>query len=177
MKSIKHILLATFVTLGVFSAVLYTSCSKDACKDVTCNNGGTCSGGNCTCVTGYFGTSCDSVYRNGYVGTYKGNGYDNATPQGTYTGWSFVFTAPGSSVTAMNLVIEDNTTAPVVSLPITLTTLGSNSVFTVSSTVANGKTYTGTGNVSNSIASITLTETDNTTSAIVIYTFTNMARQ
>jgi len=178
MKSIKHIVLAAFVTLGVFSAVLYTSCTKDACKDVTCNNGGTCSGGNCTCVTGYFGTSCDSVYRNGYVGTYKGNGVDNGTPPNTYTGYYMVFTNVGSSVTAMQMVLQTNTTAPFVSVPITLTTIAStSSVFTITSTSAGGYTYTGTGTVSNSIASLVLTETDNITSAVTTYTFTNMARQ
>ncbi len=178
MKSIKHIVFAAFVTLGVFSAVVYTSCTKDACKGVTCDNGGTCSGGNCTCVTGYYGTSCDSVYRNDYVGTYKGNGVDNGTPPNTYTGFYMVFSNVGSTVTNMQLVIQDNTTAPVVSMPITLTTLGaSSSVFTITSTVANGSTYTGTGTVSNSIASVTLTETNNTTSLVTTYTFTNMARQ
>ena len=179
MKSIKHIVLAAFVTLGVFSAVVYTSsCTKDACKGVTCNNGGTCSGGNCTCVTGYFGTSCDSVYRNDYVGTYKGNGVDNATPSNTYTGWSMVFSNTGSSVTSMNLVLEDNTTLPLVSMPITLTTIASSSsVFTITSTVANGSTYTGTGTISGSLASLILTETNNTTSVVTTYTFSNMARQ
>ncbi len=72
MKSIKHIMMAAFVTLGVFSAVLYTSCGKDACKDVTCKNGGTCSGGNCTCPTGYEGTDCGTLSRAKFVGVYPG---------------------------------------------------------------------------------------------------------
>ena len=179
MKFIKHIALASILTIGAFSAVLYTSCSKDACKNVTCNNGGTCSGGNCTCATGYFGVSCDTVYRSTYANTYKGNGVDNATPSNTYTGWYFVFTAPGSSVTAMQLVIQDNTTAPVVSLPIVLTTFASTgSVFTITSTVSGGSTYTGTGTITNSVvSSLSVVETNNTTSAVTTYTFTNLIKQ
>ena len=61
MKSIKHIVLTAFLTLGVFGVVLYTSCTKDPCKNVVCQNGGTCSGGNCTCVPGYEGTSCETL--------------------------------------------------------------------------------------------------------------------
>ena len=179
MKLMQRIALAAILTLSVFGTVLYTSCSKDPCKGVTCNNGGTCNSGNCTCVTGYFGSSCDSIYRNTYANTYKGNGVDNGTPPATYTGWYMVFTAPASvGVTQMNLVLQDNTTAPVVSLPITLTTIASSSsIFTITSTVASGYTYTGTGTVSNGVASLVLNETNNTTTAVVTYTFSNMAKQ
>ena len=179
MRFLKHIALVTFLSIGAFCAVMYTSCSKDACKGVTCNNGGTCSGGNCTCVAGYYGVSCDTVYRNTYVNTYKGNGVDNATPSNTYTGWYFVFTAPGSTISNMNLVIQDNTTAPVVSLPIVLTTYSPNgSVFTITSTTSGGSTYTGTGTITSSVVSnLTVIETNNTTSVVTTYTFTNLLKQ
>ena len=72
MRSIKHIALGAILTLSAFCAVLYTSCSKDACKGVTCSNGGTCTGGNCACPTGYEGTSCQTLSRDKFVGTYIG---------------------------------------------------------------------------------------------------------
>ena len=36
----------------------------DPCEDVTCHNGGVCSNGDCTCVTGYEGQLCETVTNN-----------------------------------------------------------------------------------------------------------------
>ena len=69
MKSLRLVALSAFLTIGAASAVFYSSCSKDACKDVVCNNGGTCSGGSCTCPTGYTGTNCDTKT---FIGTWSG---------------------------------------------------------------------------------------------------------
>ncbi len=84
MKSIKQIALSTFLTVSAFSAVLYTSCSKDECKDVVCQNGGTCNAGACVCLTGYEGTNCETKSRDKFVGVYTGSeicttGTDNYT--------------------------------------------------------------------------------------------------
>ncbi len=73
MKSVKHIALSAFLTISAFGAVLYTSCNKDACKDVVCQNGGTCADGKCTCTTGYEGTNCETKSRDKFVGTYTGS--------------------------------------------------------------------------------------------------------
>lgn len=67
MKSIKRIALSAFLTVSAFCAVLYTSCSKDECKDVVCQNGGVCSGGTCTCVTGYEGANCETAVRAKFI--------------------------------------------------------------------------------------------------------------
>ena len=174
----KHVALAAFLTLSAFCAVLYTSCSKDKCKDVTCQNGGTCSDGNCTCVTGWGGSRCDTAYRSLYTNTYVGSGTDNGTPANTYTNWRMVFSTTGTDATKMQLVLQDNTTAAVVALPITLTvTATTGSTFTVTSTSANGYTYTGTGTVSASTASLIMTETSNSNSTVTVYTFANMTKQ
>jgi hypothetical protein len=176
MKSIKNIALSAFLTVSAFGAVLYTSCTKDECKDVVCQNGGTCSEGTCTCPTGVGGTNCETIYRTTYVNTYIGNGTDNATPANTYTGWRASFSTVGTDLTKMEIVLKDNTSAPVVTLPITLSDIKTTgSVFTITSTTANGYTYTGTGNVSATVCSITLTEKNSTETNI--YTFTNMAKQ
>lgn len=43
-----------------FGATLYnTSCNKDRCNNVTCQNGGTCVNGYCSCPTGYEGDNCE----------------------------------------------------------------------------------------------------------------------
>ncbi len=79
MKSIKQIALGAFLTISAFCAVLYTSCTKDACKGVTCQNGGTCSGGNCTCVTGYEGTNCETASRTKFVKTWSASDKEATT--------------------------------------------------------------------------------------------------
>lgn len=41
-------------------ALCFTSC-KDACEDVTCENGGTCNDGDCNCPNGFTGTNCETA--------------------------------------------------------------------------------------------------------------------
>ncbi len=74
MKSIKYMALGAILVLGVFYvAMSTTSCSKDACKGVTCLNQGMCSGGQCTCDSGVGGLNCETVYRLLYKNSYLGN--------------------------------------------------------------------------------------------------------
>ncbi len=72
MKSIRNVALSALLTIGAFSAITYTSCNKDECKDVVCKNGGTCVAGVCSCPTGYEGTNCETLSRDKFVGTYVG---------------------------------------------------------------------------------------------------------
>ena len=56
-KRILQILgVAVVVTLGL------ASCSTDACKDVVCENGGTCVEGDCECPEGFGGADCATNY-------------------------------------------------------------------------------------------------------------------
>lgn len=71
MKSFKQIALGAALTIGAFSATLYTSCNQDECKDVVCQNGGTCTEGKCTCVTGYEGTNCETKSVTKFVKTWS----------------------------------------------------------------------------------------------------------
>jgi len=59
MKQIRTLLLTATITLAAFSAIVYTSCSKNKCSGVNCQNGGACSGGVCSCPTGYSGNFCE----------------------------------------------------------------------------------------------------------------------
>lgn len=58
------------LTLGAFGAITYTACNKDECKDVVCQNGGSCAGGNCSCPAGYEGSRCETLTNAKYTGTY-----------------------------------------------------------------------------------------------------------
>ncbi|TVR76980.1 MAG: hypothetical protein EA412_12480 [Chitinophagaceae bacterium] len=59
------------------SFIIFTSCSKDPCEDVVCENGGieTEDGDDCICEcpAGFYGELCESSYQDDFVGTYSGN--------------------------------------------------------------------------------------------------------
>lgn len=63
MKSIRNIAFSALLTMGALSAVTYTACNKDKCKDVVCQNSGVCNDGNCSCTTGYEGANCETEVR------------------------------------------------------------------------------------------------------------------
>jgi hypothetical protein len=65
MKNLKSLLMASFLTVGIFSTTLIVSCNQDKCKDVVCNNGGTCNetDGSCNCAVGYEGENCETLSR------------------------------------------------------------------------------------------------------------------
>ncbi|MBX2906717.1 MAG: hypothetical protein KF744_11805 [Taibaiella sp.] len=60
MKQTRAILLTSILTLLTFGAVIYTSCQKDRCKRLICQNGGTCQDGFCYCTSGYTGRYCQT---------------------------------------------------------------------------------------------------------------------
>ena len=48
----RNILLATFLTIVVITAVSYTACNKNKCASVVCQSRGVCNNGNCVCPVG-----------------------------------------------------------------------------------------------------------------------------
>lgn len=67
MKSFKlFFVLASFV-----SVVLFNSCGDDACKDVTCLNGGDCIEGICDCPEGFVGSDCGTSCGDVIFGTWN----------------------------------------------------------------------------------------------------------
>lgn len=59
MKNLFLISRTSFIVLFIFSFLVYAACQKDKCKDVQCQNGGTCNEGVCNCPDGYSGTYCE----------------------------------------------------------------------------------------------------------------------
>ncbi len=94
MKSIRLVALSAIITIGSFCTILYTSCTKDACKGVTCLNGGTCSGGSCSCPTGYLGTNCQTL---AFIGSWKGN--DACSVGGPYNNITMTLAASSTDTT------------------------------------------------------------------------------
>src|SRR5579872_3463402 len=72
MKHIRYVVLAAIATLGIFSAVLYSSCNKNKCQGVVCQHLGSCDGGTCFCITGYEGAHCEQLMRDKFLFTYSG---------------------------------------------------------------------------------------------------------
>jgi hypothetical protein len=76
-KTFKNILVTSIVTLMAFLAVGYAGCKKtetkpsvDLCETMTCQNGGICFKGECTCKEGYEGKYCETKWLSRYVGTW-----------------------------------------------------------------------------------------------------------
>ena len=58
--------------IGVSSTLLYTSCEKDSCVDLSCQNGGTCADNFCRCKTGYEGAECEIKLTSRFIGRWSG---------------------------------------------------------------------------------------------------------
>ena len=172
MKSIKHIALSIILTLGVFGAVLYTSCQKSGCKGVTCLNGSACSGGICgPCLPGIGGTNCETIYRKLYSGNiytgvatyYNSKVVDSnrivdstyvirvdtsntlsfvAQNDSVYTQMQLAWNRPGRSGGSTTITLSNNTTT------------GSN--FSVNAFQIDTFTCTGTGSINGNTASLNL---------------------
>lgn len=104
MKSIKYIALSAFLTLSAFCAVLYSSCTKDECKDVACQNGGVCTGGNCTCTAGYEGTRCEKEVRAKFIKSWAATDV-NVTSSAPLAPYSAVIAASTSSSVVTDIII------------------------------------------------------------------------
>lgn len=175
MKSIRNIAFSVLLTLGAFSAVTYTSCNKDECKDVVCQNGGTCNetDGSCTCATLYQGTNCETQVRSTYNGnTYQGDGVDSDGD--TYTGWRAKFTTVGTTASAMQLDLTNNNNVQAFSLDIVL---NSNTTFTITPKNDNGSTISGNGTISATTATLVLNIKENGGTTTLVVTFSNMVKK
>ena len=96
------------ITFIIGTIALFYSCNKDKCKEIICQNGGSCIEGTCDCLGGYYGDNCEKVNRDFWLnsgGTLPANFVviDNCTSS-TY---SYTITIKPSS-TAIDEVLIDN---------------------------------------------------------------------
>lgn len=96
MKMMKNFSLTALLSLSLFGAVTFTSCSRDECKDVVCQNGGTCNedDGSCACPTGYEGDLCATRVADKFVGTWTATETCGTTPG---TPYQVTITAAGAT--------------------------------------------------------------------------------
>jgi len=74
MRQKRSLTIAAMITIAAFAAILFAACSKNKCAGVTCNNGGTCVSGSCSCATGFSGPRCDLIAL-----YYQNNTYTNVS--------------------------------------------------------------------------------------------------
>jgi hypothetical protein len=170
MKSFRNVALSTLLTIGAFSAITYTSCTKDECKDVVCQNGGTCADGKCTCTYAFEGTNCETQVRAKYYNTYRGNGVDSDGD--TYTNWGLKFYQSSDDAKVLGMDLLTSTNASVAALKVTLQ---SATTFAVNEQTIAGTTYSGSGSITATSASLTLTAKES--GITLTFTFANMNKQ
>ena len=73
MKFWKQLFLTCILLSGIAITILYTSCVKNVCDNVTCQNGGSCNSGVCRCPLGYENTQCQTLSITRYLGMYVGS--------------------------------------------------------------------------------------------------------
>lgn len=79
--NIKTIITSALTALATFFMVVYISCTKDQCKSMVCNNGGTCNKGKCSCATGYEGDNCETSSTSKFIRTWGANNETSSTDE------------------------------------------------------------------------------------------------
>jgi len=163
-SSFNRVLIASFFTLAMFSAITYLSCNKDKCKGITCYNGGACNGDTCTCPTGYEGATCTTASRNKFLGEWQ-------AAQKGITVEPLLYPISMATGNAVNTVLINNFNNSFTT-PVSANVTGMDNLVIPSQTVQ-GNTISGTafydsnGNID---ASYTVTDpSGNTTSVSVVW--------
>jgi hypothetical protein len=166
MKKLQY-LAKTAISVMALSTVLFLSSCKDDCKDVTCNNGGTCIEGTCDCLTGYEGAECSTETRAKFIGTYTVAGSSACPTTGNGTISSLTLPISNSSSAANKIVINFAGANIVATVSGSGFTIDPNQTYTAGGVVY---TYTGSGSITNTTINITLSEADPSIPETCIYT-------
>lgn len=136
---------AAIATMGM------TSCDTDACADVDCGEYGTCLEGDCVCDAGYEGVNCDTQERAEFIGTYNVN---ESCTSGSYT-YSITVTESSTGVAAIIITNFGDYGVNVAG------TVNGNNV-TIASQTLGGGTFSGSGQISGNILTLTYNVTAGT---------------
>lgn len=144
MKKVRTILLTGVLTMGIFSTVIYSSCSKkDKCDGIVCKNGGSCDDGVCKCPLGYEGANCETASATKFIGTFHVT--DNCPLVDSSHGslnYSMTISA-GPSATQLYVLNLGNSSLPP-SDYLTATMTSSNELTIEAKTLSDNRTYSGT---------------------------------
>jgi hypothetical protein len=111
-KSVKLILLSALGAVSIFSTVLLSSCKRDKCKTVACQNRSKCDeeNGGCVCAPGYEGTMCEVTTRNKYVGDWNVDEYGTISPRTNYVIAIENSLLPGATAADVQITNMNNST-------------------------------------------------------------------
>lgn len=142
--------------------VLLLGCKKDPCKNVTCQNGGTCNDGKCACSLPWEGSRCEIDARDKFVGSWSGTENCGGSVQ------NVAFSINKSQVEAVSIVIENQikgklTSSTTFEVPSQQITSGGQAI-----------TISGNGNLNGNTLTLNLTYTINGQATTCVY---NMNRQ
>lgn len=160
MKKI-NLYLASVVAAATFSL---TSC-VDPCKDVVCENGGTCIEGTCDCATGYEGDNCADEMRAKFVGSYSVADNCSATGTASYT------VNVSNSSTDVSTVLISNFWG-LFTNNVTATVDGTNITIANQEPDGDGFTVSGTGTYAAGVMNLSYTVSDGTNSDVCQSTMT-----
>ncbi len=94
-----------FLMCMTFGVIALASCKKeepDPCASVTCQNGGSCNNGSCSCASGYEGATCGTEQRAKFIGTYSTA--ESCTPGGNFN-YTLTVTTSGTGVS--NVILNN----------------------------------------------------------------------
>lgn len=138
-------LLKIFPTLAL-AAFILTGCS-DECDDVNCLNGGTCDDGICACPDGYTGDECETEDRAKFLGAYS---VSESCDSGNYT-YEMNINTSGSGIRNIVMGFGGYSLSA---------TVNGNSLTIANQTVniqGNSFTFSGSGQISGSILTVSYT--------------------
>ena len=159
MKLIKNIMLAGVAAMGIAGSVFYSSCVKDQCGAIQCINHGTCNNGQCRCLAGTGGANCQTIYRDAYLGFYKGQP-PNDTSSVNMHSLQFRYNFGDTLYKEMDLLWIDENNQEVANVQINFMEQSlTSSTFSVVPTTVAGVTYTGNGTVDDRTATVQMTRT------------------
>jgi hypothetical protein len=156
-SKMRKISLIISVVVVLFGSVLYFSCAKDACNTVNCLNSGSCSGGSCSCPTGWMGTFCQT---SAFSGTWSGTDACDTTqhfnfsigidPNSTDT-TKFIIRNPHGFQTFVNGTRSGASTIKIVAQPCGAVNLSGTLTLSDNNNLTFAYTLTDTGGTHNSI--------------------------
>jgi hypothetical protein len=177
MKNLKAILLGSVLAFASVTT-LVTSCTEDKCKDVVCNNGGTCgeTDGLCVCKSGFEGTNCSTLSlskflaANNAAATYNFSDAGTTACGGTFTG---TFTMSRSNADSTRILL---TNFGGFGATVTAYANANNNTLTIPSQALTNLTpaitIAGTGTYASGVITGSYTATDATSTCTYNYTWT-----
>jgi hypothetical protein len=111
-NSVKIVLLSALGVASIFSSVFLSSCKREKCKMIACQNSAKCieSEGSCDCLPGYEGSMCEVTTRDKFIGTWNVEEQGRISPKSNYVTSIKTSTLPGANAADVQIFNLNNST-------------------------------------------------------------------